>query len=138
MVLKYIIGFCCVWYLACLLLSGCLWCWLTWVLCLEPASYVPGLLQVSCETCDPGCSRPPERPLDCGVFRGACTPIMCCPDYSRSSEMPLDCGVWCPVCNRSPERLSDYRICCSGYSSPLEAFNLWGLHRGRQANDLTW
>jgi hypothetical protein len=46
--------------------------------CLEPASYAPDLLQVSWETCDLGCSKPSRRPLDCGVFRGAHT-LMICP-----------------------------------------------------------
>jgi len=37
-------------------------------LCLEPASCAP---VDSWEACGPGCSISPERPSDCGVFRGS-------------------------------------------------------------------
>jgi hypothetical protein len=54
--------------LASCFISGVIW---PGCLCLEPASCVPGLLQVSWETCGLGCSRSPGRPADGGVFRGA-------------------------------------------------------------------
>lgn len=47
-------------------------------LCLEAASYIPGLLQFSWETYGTGCSSSPRMPLDCGVFRAA-HKLMICP-----------------------------------------------------------
>lgn len=43
--------------------------------CLEPASQVPGLPQVSWEARGPGYSRPPRRPSDCGVFSPLDSPL---------------------------------------------------------------
>ena len=123
------IGFCCYGlalasHLLCISGLSCLGC-----LWLEPASCVPGLLQVSWEAYIPGCGRPPGNPLycevfiemwmpvvccpglsvslgrssDCEIFRGAWTPMICCPgSSSRSHGRSSDGGVCCPWCNRSP------------------------------------
>lgn len=60
--------------------SGCFW--------VEPASCAPGLLKVSWEAFGPGCSKPPKRPSDCGVFKGADRLLISCLGCSRYLERP--------------------------------------------------
>jgi hypothetical protein len=58
--------------------------------CLESASFVFGLLQVSWEVFSLGCSRPCVGPSNWGLFTGTEKLLIYCPGCSRSSGRPLD------------------------------------------------
>ena len=59
--------------------------------CMGSASFVPGLLQVSCLACGPDYIRPPVGSSNWRVFTGAEKLLIYCPGCSRFPGRPRDC-----------------------------------------------